>query len=143
MFKQQEPVLQGCLDTAVNQVVEGIGHVLGKYTLSKDDSIIVNSVVELSCSVFNRLCSQQQLNCQDIVAALEITNRPVIVRLSLSVLLYKKDVNSKATPLLNPLCYQREKINNSKGKNNLKRPQVYIYLLNINTNHFILLKINK
>ncbi len=59
MFKKQELVLQGCLDTAVNRVVEGIGHILGKYTLSDDDSLIVNGVAELSCSVFDRLYSKE------------------------------------------------------------------------------------
>jgi hypothetical protein len=53
----------GCLDTAVDQVVEGIGHVLGKHTLGDDDSIIANGAVELSCGVFDRLRSREWLNC--------------------------------------------------------------------------------
>jgi hypothetical protein len=56
-MQQQEPVLQGCLDTAVNRVVEGIGYVLSKHTLSNDNSIIVNGAVKLLCSVFDKLCS--------------------------------------------------------------------------------------
>ena len=56
-MQQQEPVPQGCLNTAINQVVKGISHVLTKHTLSDDDSIIVNGAVELSCSVFDRLRS--------------------------------------------------------------------------------------
>ena len=59
---EQEPVLQGHLDTAVGQVVKGIGHVLGKHTLDDDDSIMVNGAVELSCSVFDRLRSREWLN---------------------------------------------------------------------------------
>jgi hypothetical protein len=59
MFKKQELVPQGCLDTTVDRVVKGIGHILGKYTLGDDDSIIVNSVVELLCSIFDRLCSRE------------------------------------------------------------------------------------
>ena len=59
MFEKQEPVPQGCLDTAVDRVVEGIGHVLGKHTLNNDDSIIVNGAVELSYSVFDRLRSRE------------------------------------------------------------------------------------
>ena len=62
MFEQQEPVQQGHLDTAVSQVVEGISHVLGKHTLDDDDSIMVNSAVELSYSVFDRLRSREWLN---------------------------------------------------------------------------------
>ena len=103
MFKKQELVLQGCLDTAVDRVVEGIGHVLGKQTLSDDDSLIVNSVAELLCGVFDRLYSKEWLNFCDIVAALEMTDRPVFVRLGLSIPLYKKDANGEVTPLSNPL----------------------------------------
>jgi hypothetical protein len=56
-MQQQELVPQGCLDTAIDQVVEGIGHVLSKHTISDNDSIIVNGAVELSCGVFDRLRS--------------------------------------------------------------------------------------
>ena len=145
MFKKQEPVPQGCLDTAVNQVLKGIGHILSKHMLGNDNSIIINSIVKLLYSMFDRLCSQEQLNCQDIAAVLEMTNRLVFVRLGLSILLYKKDANSKVTPLSNPLCCQKKKIDNykCKGKNDLKGLQVYICLLNVNANHFTLLKINK
>jgi hypothetical protein len=60
------------LDTTVDRVVEGIGRVLGKHTLSDDDSIMVNGSVELSCGVFDRLRFKEWLNCWDIAAALEI-----------------------------------------------------------------------
>jgi hypothetical protein len=103
MFEKQEPVLQGCLDTAVDRVVKGIGHILGKHTLSNNDSLIVNGAAELSYSVFDRLRSKEWLNFYDITAALEMTNRPVFVRLGLSIPLYKKDTNGEVTPLLNPL----------------------------------------
>jgi hypothetical protein len=53
--------------------------------------------------MFDRLCSRAWLNYWDIIAALEITNKLVFVRLGLSVSLYKKDVNGEVTPLLNPL----------------------------------------
>jgi hypothetical protein len=69
----------------------------------------------------------------------------VFVRLSLSVLLHKKDANGKVTPFLNPLRRWRKKIDNykCKGKNNLEGLQVYICLLNVNLDHFTLLEINK
>ena len=93
------------MDTTVSQVVKGIGHVLGKHTLDDDDSIIVNSVVELSCSVFDRLYSREWLNYWDITAALEMTDRPVFIGLGLSVPVYKKEANGEVTPLANPLRY--------------------------------------
>ncbi|KAH8772379.1 hypothetical protein BGZ57DRAFT_855451 [Hyaloscypha finlandica] len=102
---EREPVLQGYLDTTVSQVVKGIGHVLGKHTLDDDDSIIVNSVVELSCSVFDRLYSREWLNYWDITAALEMIDRPVFIGLGLSVPVYKKEANGEVTPLANPLRY--------------------------------------
>jgi hypothetical protein len=44
------------------RVVKGVRHVLSKRTLGKDDSIIVNSIVELSYSLFDRLRSREWLN---------------------------------------------------------------------------------
>jgi len=81
MFKQQEPLPQDYLDTAINRVVERISHDLDKHTLSDDDSMIVNGAVELSCGVFDRLRSREWLHCWDIAAALEMTDRPVFVKL--------------------------------------------------------------
>ena len=133
------------MDTTVSQVVKGIGHVLGKHTLDDDDSIIVNSVVELSCSVFDRLYSREWLNYWDITAALEMTDRPVFIGLGLSVPVYKKEANGEVTPLANPLRYERKKIDDYRyeGKNNPNSPQVYICPLNINADYFTLLEINK
>jgi hypothetical protein len=107
------------LDTAVSQVIKGIGYILNKYILDNNDSVIVNSIVELLYSIFNRLYSKEWLNYWDITAALEITNRPVFVRLGLSIPLYKKEANGKVILLPNPLYYWRKKIDNYryKGKN--------------------------
>jgi hypothetical protein len=95
--------------------------------------------------VFDRLRSWEWLNCWDIAAALEMTDRPVFVRLNLSVPLHKKDANGKVTPLSNPLRRWRKKIDDyrCKGKNDLKGPQVYICLLNVNADYFTLLEINE
>jgi hypothetical protein len=51
-----------------------------------------------------------------------MTDRPVFVRLGLSVSLYKKDTNSKVISLLNLLRRWRKKIDNYryKDKNDLK-----------------------
>jgi hypothetical protein len=57
---------------------------------------MVNGAVELSCGVFDRLRSREWLNCWDIAAALEMTDRPVFVRLRLSVPLHKKEANGEA-----------------------------------------------
>jgi hypothetical protein len=132
------------LDTAVDRVVKGIGYILGKHTLSDDDSLMVNSAAKLSCSVFDRLRSKEWLNFYDITAALEMTNRPVFVRLGLSILFHKKDTNGEVTPLSNPLrCWGKQIGDWCKGKSDLEGPQVYICPLNINSNHFTLLEINE
>ncbi|KIM93127.1 hypothetical protein OIDMADRAFT_138353 [Oidiodendron maius Zn] len=135
----------GSLDSTVDGVVKGIGHVLGKPTLDDDDSIIGNGSVELSCGIFDRLRSREWLNCWDIAAALEMTDRPAFVRLNLSIPLYKKDTNSKALPLSNPFHRWRKKIDDfrRKGKSDLEDLQVYICPLNVNRNHFTLLEINE
>jgi hypothetical protein len=141
----QEPVPQGCLDTAIDRVVKEISHVLGKHPLDKDDSIMVNGAVELSYGMLDRLRSREWLNCWDIAAALEMTDRPVFVQLGLSVPLHKKDANGEVTPISNPLRRWRKKIDDCRreGKNDLERPQVYICPLNVNANHFTLLEINE
>lgn len=100
---EREPVLQGCLDIAIERVVERIGHVLGKHSLSEKDAIMVNSTVEFSCDVFDRLRAREWLKYWDIATALEMADRPVFVRLGLSVPLHKKDADSEFTPLSNPL----------------------------------------
>lgn len=102
-MQSQEPVLQGCLDAAIDRVVKETGHVLGKHPLGKDDFIMVNSAIELSCGMFDKLRSKEWLNCWDIAAALEMTNRLVFVRLGLSIPLHKKDANGEVIPLSNPL----------------------------------------
>jgi hypothetical protein len=73
--------------------------------LGNNDIIIINNIIEFSYSVFDRLRSREWLNCWDITATLEITDRPVFMRLGLSVLFYKKDKNSGVMPVSNPLRY--------------------------------------
>ena len=132
------------MDTAIERVVKEIGHILGKHTLSDDDSLMVNGAAELSCGVFDRLRSKEWLNFCDIAAALEMTDRPVFVRLGLSIPLYKKDANGEGTPLSNPLRRWGKQIGDwCKGKSDLEGSQVYICPLNINANHFTLLEINE
>lgn len=133
------------MDAAVNQVVKRISRVLGKHTLNDNDSIMVNNAVELPCSVFNRLRSENWLHCWDITAALEITNRPVFVKLGLGIPLHRKDANSEITPVLHPLRGWRTAIDNYRreGKNGLEGSLVYFCPLNVNANHFTLLEINK
>jgi hypothetical protein len=103
LTQQQEPVPQRYLDTTVARVLEGIGYVLGKYTFSDDDSIMVNGIAELSCSVFDKLRFKEWFNFSDIAAALEMTDKLMFVRLGFSVPLYKKDANGEVTPLSNLL----------------------------------------
>ena len=133
------------MDTAIDRVVEGVGRVLGKHMLGDEDSIMVNGAVELSCGVFNRLRSREWLNCWDIAAALEMIDRPVFVRLGLSVPLHRKDTNGEVTPVSNPLRHWRNKIDDYRceGKNDFEGQQVYICPLNVNVDHFTLLEINE
>jgi hypothetical protein len=106
---------------------------------------MVNGAVELPCGMFDRLRSREWLNFLDIVAALEMTDRPVFVRLGLSVPLHKNDANGEVTAISNPLRRWRKKIDEYRceRKNDLEAPQVYICPLNVNANHFTLLEINE
>jgi hypothetical protein len=93
------------LDTTIGQVIKGIGYILDKYIFDNNNSIIINSIVKLLYSIFNRLYSKEWLNYWDIIAALEITNRLVFIRLGLSISFYKKEVNGKAISFSNSLYY--------------------------------------
>ncbi|KAH7305380.1 hypothetical protein BKA65DRAFT_486024 [Rhexocercosporidium sp. MPI-PUGE-AT-0058] len=88
---EKEPVPQSCLDTALDRVIERVSHVLGKHPLGENDSVIVNGVIKLLGGVFDRLRSREWLNCWDIAAALEMTDRPVLVHFGVSILLHRKD----------------------------------------------------
>jgi len=118
---------------------------LGWQWLGEDDSVVVNGAIELSYSMFNRLRSREWINCWDIAAALEMTDRPVFVQLGLSIPLHKKDTNGEVTSISNPFRHWREKIDGYKRKdqNDLESPQEYICPLNLNANHFTMLEINK
>ena len=133
------------MDTALDRVIERVSHVLGKHPLGENDSVIVNGAVELSGGVFNRLRSREWLNCWDIAAALEMTDRPVLVHLGVSIPLHRKDANGEVTPISNPFGRWRKEIDSymRRDMNDLERPQVFICPLNINANHFTLLEINE
>jgi hypothetical protein len=133
--------IEGWLDTAIDRVVEEIGHAFGKHPLDKDGSIIVNGTVELPYDIFKRLRSREWLNCWDIAAALEMTDRPVFVRLGLSIPLHEEDENSKVTPISKPFGRWRNQIDDYRREG--KNDQVHLCPLNINANHFTLLEINE
>lgn len=133
------------MDIAIEHAVEKIGHVLGKHSLGKDDSLVLNGAIELSHGMFDRLRSGEWLNCWHIAAALEMTDRPMFVQLDISIPLHKRDVNGKFTPISNAFRRWRGKIDEHrrKCKNDVERPQVYICPLNLNENHFTMLEINE
>jgi hypothetical protein len=145
LTQSQEPVPRGCLATAIESVVEGIGHVLGKHPLVEDDSVVINGSVELAYGMFDRLRSREWLNCWDIAAALEMTDRPAFVQLGLSIPLHDVDAKGDVTTILNPFRRWRTKIDDYrwKAKDDLESLQVYICPLNINNNHFTMLEINE
>jgi hypothetical protein len=74
-----------------------------------------------------------------------MTDRPVFAKLGLSVPLHKKGTNGEIIPHLNPLRGWRKTIDDYRrdSKNDLDGPLVYFCPLNVNTNHFTLLEINK
>jgi len=72
-------------------------------------------------------------------------DRPAFVQLGPSISLHKKDANGEVTLIFDPFRRWRKNIddNRREDKNDLERPRVYICPLNVNTNHFTLLEINK
>jgi hypothetical protein len=63
---------------------------------------MVNGAVEIAYGMFDRLRCKDWLNHWDIAAALEMSDRPVFVKLGLSIPLHEKDANSELTPISNP-----------------------------------------
>ena len=133
------------MNTALDRVVEGVSHVLGKHPLGENDFVVVNGAVELSGGFFYRLRSREWLNDWDIAAALEMTDRPVLVHLGVSIPLHRKDANGGITLISTPLGRWRKEIDNfmRRDMNDLERPRMFICPLNINANHFTLLEINE
>jgi hypothetical protein len=106
---------------------------------------MVDGAVELSSGILDRLRFREWLNCWDIKAALEMTDRPVFMKLGISIPLHKENANSEITPISKPLRRWRKTIDDYRreGKNDLEGPLVYFCPLNANTNHFTLLEINE
>ena len=49
--------LKGSLDAAINYLIKEVStKVIGKRKLKKDNSIAINSGIELPCDMLNRLC---------------------------------------------------------------------------------------
>ncbi|KAG9240851.1 hypothetical protein BJ878DRAFT_263839 [Calycina marina] len=97
--QEREPVPRGELDTTINRIVERISYSLCKEILSDDDAMMVNGTVELSCGIFDRLRSKEWQNGWDITAILEMTDRPIFVRLGHSTQLHEKDAEGKIIPM--------------------------------------------
>ncbi|KAG9240040.1 hypothetical protein BJ878DRAFT_431158 [Calycina marina] len=142
---EREPVPQGCLDTAIDRVVDKISLALGKNPLGQDDSIFVNGAVELPDSMFDRFRFKEWLTCWDIAAALDMTDRPASVRLSLSIPLHEEDADGEITTLSNLFSRWRQQIDEYRRESeaDLRSLQVYRCPLNIHANHFTLLEINE
>jgi len=106
---------------------------------------MVNGAVELSCGLFDRLRSREWLSCWDIAAALEMADRPMCVKLGLSIPLHKKRVSGELMPISNPLRRWRKTIDDYRreSKNSSDDLLVYFCPVNINLNHFTLLEINE
>ena len=132
------------MESVIDRVNEEIHQVLGENSRDDTDFIIVNGV-ELSCSMLDRLRTRKWLKCWDIGTALEMADRPVFVKLGISIPLHKEDVNGEVAPIPNPFRRWRKKIDDYRRKceNDLKGQQVYFCPLNINGNHFTLLEINE
>ncbi len=63
LTQPQEPMPPGCLDNAIDRVVEEIDRVLGERPRDQEDSVLVNGTIELSYSMFDGLRSKAWLKC--------------------------------------------------------------------------------
>ncbi|KAH8587331.1 hypothetical protein B0O99DRAFT_642099 [Bisporella sp. PMI_857] len=138
---EREPVPQSYMEMALDQLVEKISHMLGKNSLSDDDSIMVNGETELLCGMFDRFRFKKWLKCYDIAVALAMTDIPAFMKVGRSISLHKKDRKGKVTALSEPFSRWKKDIDMYRRES--KNSKVYFCPVNISFSHFSLLEINE
>jgi hypothetical protein len=139
---------QGSLNAAVDGLIEQVSsRVLGKRKLKDDDSVAVNNGVELSCNIFHRLRQGEWFDAWTIMAAMQISDKPVFVRHGYSVPLDEPGRNGRMKPVKSPLAGWARKMiklhNEAKEMFGDATRLVYFCPLNHQNMHFTLLEINE
>ncbi|KAF7502222.1 hypothetical protein GJ744_006435 [Endocarpon pusillum] len=139
---------QGTLDAAVDGLVKEVSsRVLGKRKLEDNDSVAVNNGVELSCNIFHRLRQGEWFDAWTIMAAMQISDKPLFVRHGYSVPLDELGRNGRMRSVKTPLAgWARTMIklhNEAKEVFENTTRLVYFCPLNHKNEHFTLLEINE
>jgi hypothetical protein len=147
-FSSQDAMPQGTLNAAVDGLVEEVSsRVLGKRKLEDDDSVAVNNGVELSCNIFRRLRQGEWFDAWTIMAAMQISDKPLFVRYGYSVPLDELGRNGRMKPVKRPLAGWARKMiklhNEAKEMFGDATRLVYFCPLNHKNVHFTLLEINE
>lgn len=134
----------GSLDTAVDSLIADVSsQVFGKPVLEKEDSVMVDGRVEISCDTFNQLRRGERLDNWMVFAGIQMSDKPYFVKCGHSIpfnVPFGRTGGMRHAP--RPLAGWRKTIEAYReqyGQNIL----VYFCPLNVNSNHFTLLEINE
>jgi len=119
--------------------------VLGKRKLDEFDTVTINDA-PISCDTFHRLRHGEWLNDDTIMAAMDISDKPVFVRHGYSVPLDEVGKTRTTKPVDRPLAAWDRRITRlreqARDKFGDTMRLVYFCPLNHNSNHFTLLEVN-
>lgn len=103
----------------------------------------INGIIHISHGMLHRLRHKEWLTCWDIAAALEMVDRTMSVKLSLSIPLHTEGSSGNSTPISNPFHRWKRTIDDYRRQDKTDCPGIYFCPLNLNANHFTLLEINE
>ncbi|KAL2782867.1 hypothetical protein BJX66DRAFT_319638, partial [Aspergillus keveii] len=141
-------LLDATLDTAIDHLVELVStKVLNKATPESGDTVAINSSIELSCEIFNRLRPGKWLDSWTIMALMQISDRPAYVKYDLSIPLDEPGSDGQIRQIKRPLASWAKKITQHRreAKDDFGEacPLVYFCPINHRNKHFTLLEINE
>jgi hypothetical protein len=149
-FSTQDAMPPGTLDAAVDGLVEEISSRVmrkRKRKLKDDDSITVDNGVELSYNLLRQLRQGEWFDAWTILAAMQISDKPIFVRHVYSVPLDEPGRNGRMKPVKRPLAgWAQQMIKLQDEAREMFRDAtclVYFCPLNHKNMHFTLLEINE
>ncbi|KAN0074015.1 hypothetical protein V8E54_007952 [Elaphomyces granulatus] len=141
---EAEAMPTGSLDTAIDSLTADVSSkVFSKPVLEKEDSVMVDGRVEISCDTFNQLRRGEWLDNWMVFAGIQMSDKPYFVKCGHSIpfnVPFGRAGGMRHAP--RPLAGWRKTIEayqEQYGQNIL----VYFCPLNVNLNHFTLLEINE
>ncbi|KAK0627082.1 hypothetical protein B0T14DRAFT_562925 [Immersiella caudata] len=121
---------------AVDQMLQEFDDLLREYGLTDEHCLMANGAIDVSRDSLQRLGSGEWLDAWVIAAAMELTAKPLPVRIGLSVPLHEG--KNKIKPREKPLAAWRKKVDASRAEE-----LAYFCPLHLRNDHFTLLEIDE